>query len=459
MRSLAWPLAAASSLLTPSLLAQPVLAVRVGEGSVPEPSIARAASAVGARAQHGAALSAELRRRFGRVVPAGDPLRAQREAVGPLVQGYYGGRSGRAAARRGLAALVDEMARVPDALELVEENRSAYLRALMLLAHAAREDDDDVRAEPWLRRVVDFDRTWQSAPAEWPPAVRAQLDQVRGGAAPTGEGTLTVRVAREGCVVTVDGRARTENVRAGSHRVAVTCAQSARVRVVDVAAGATVTVTVDPRLDAALDLSSLPGLRYATDADRAANVTNDAAALGAALGAQRVVTVDVASVRVIEVGSGRAVAEVAPGAVDLEARVGAALRGESAVVAAPPPTTPSVRRGPGAAPWVLVGVGGAVMVAGGALLAASVGALGDVEALCPGYRCGALDGAQRTSAQESYDRARTLNTAGWVTLGVGAAAAVGGVVWYALASRRSDGPVVTAVVTGDGAAVGLSGRF
>jgi len=229
--------------------------------------------------------------------------------------------------------------------------------------------------------------------------------------------------------------------------------------VVDVAAGAAVTVAVDPRLDAALDLSSTPGLRYATDADRAANATNDAAALGAALGAQRVVTVDVASVRVIDAGGGRVVAEVAAGAPDLEARVGAALRGDSAVVVAPPAVTPPVRRGVGAAPWILVGVGGAVAVAGGALLAASFGALGDVEAVCPGYRCGALDGAQRTSAQESYDRARTLNTTGGVMLGVGAAAAVGGVVWYAVASRSSDVPVVTAVVTGDGAALGVSGRF
>jgi hypothetical protein len=458
MRLLAWPLAAASLLLTPALLAQPVLTVRVGEGAVAEASVARVASAVGADAQHGSALTASLVRRFGRVVPAGDPLRTQREAVGPLVQGYYGGRSGRAAARRGLTALVDEMARVPDALELVEENRAAYLRALMLLALDAREEGPVTRADPWLRRVLDFDRAWQPPPAEWPPALRAQLDQARGGAAPTGEGRLVVRVAREGCSATVDGRASGESVRVGSHRVAVTCVPNPRVRVVEVVAGATVTVTIDPRLDAALDLSATPGLRYATESERAANVTRDAAAVGAALEAPRVVTVDDVTTHVIDASPARAAVEAATQAPDLAVRLGAALRGERAVVVAPV-VTPPPRRGPGAAPWVLVGVGGAAVVAGGALLAASFGALGDVETVCPGYRCGALDAAQRTSAQESYDRARTLNTAGWVTLGVGAAAAVGGVVWYALASRRSDAPVVTAVVTGEGASVGVSGRF
>lgn len=158
---------------------------------------------------------------------------------------------------------------------------------------------------------------------------------------------------------------------------------------------------------------------------------------------------------------GRVAVEVPVDAPELEARVGAALRGE---VAAPPRaasavTPPAASRGAGAGPWVLVGVGGAAAVAGAVMLGASLGALGEVEAVCPGYRCGVLQGAQRQSAQESYDRAGALNAAGWAALAVGVGAAVGGVVWYAVASRRGDAPTVTAAVTGDGAALGVTGRF
>ena len=457
MRWTAAPLVASLVTSLPALaVAQPVLAVRVGDAYAPTGLVDRIVVGVGATARHGPELTAALTERFGRVAPAGDPLRARREAVAPLVQNYFTGRAGRTAARRGLTALVEEMARVPEALALVEGDRAQYLRALMLLAHDAREEESPARAEPWLRRVIDFDRAWQAPVAEWSPALRAQLDQLRGGA-PTGEGTLTVRVAREGCGATVDGRPLAGAVPAGSHRVAVTCSARPRIRVVTVPAGGTVALTIDPALDDALDLAATPTLHYATEAERVQRLASDAAAVGAALDEPRVVTVDLGIARVVDAFGGRVLLELDADAPSFEARVGAAARGEA--WDPPPPRAVAVHRGPGAGPWVLVGAGAAVAVAGGVLLGMSLGALGDVDAACPAHNCSMLAGAQRASAQSSYEDARTFNTAGWVALGVGAAAAVGGVVWYALASRHSEAPTVSAAVSGEGAAVGVAGRF
>jgi tetratricopeptide (TPR) repeat protein len=80
---------------------------------------------------------------------------------------------------------------------------------------------------------------------------------------------------------------------------------------------------------------------------------------------------------------------------------------------------PSNDAGPG--PWIVVGVGGAAVVAGAVLLAVAAADVAAVEGASPGTRWSEVRGA--------YDRSEAESIAGGVLLGVGAAAAAAGVVW------------------------------
>jgi hypothetical protein len=76
--------------------------------------------------------------------------------------------------------------------------------------------------------------------------------------------------------------------------------------------------------------------------------------------------------------------------------------------------------------------------------------------------CGDLSDDAQRNASDRYERARTWDTLAWVSLGVGAAAVVGSVLWYALSPRgeraqrsamrfggsfQATGAVATATVT------------
>jgi len=175
---------------------------------------------------------------------------------------------------------------------------------------------------------------------------------------------------------------------------------------------------------------------------------------------------------------------VRPGALTVEARDGGAvvLRREldlaagareavdlpappAAVAPAPhppaPPIAPSEPPSPAgvrAAPWILAGAGAALFLGGNLMFIARDGAVDARDAACPGGLC---DGAARAAAQGHDDDARAWQAAGYVTLGLGAAALVGGAVW-GLLDLRAARPVTAAPavrVTASGAALGLSGSF
>jgi len=91
-------------------------------------------------------------------------------------------------------------------------------------------------------------------------------------------------------------------------------------------------------------------------------------------------------------------------------------------------------RGPGVAPWIVVGVGAAGLATAGVLFGLATTAQSDRDTQCT--RDGCQGGALDLDA-----RYRDLALGGNLALGVGAAAVVGGVVWYLVARRR---PAVTA---------------
>lgn len=74
--------------------------------------------------------------------------------------------------------------------------------------------------------------------------------------------------------------------------------------------------------------------------------------------------------------------------------------------------------GPGVGPWILVGTGGAAIVAGVSLLVAAE------------VTKGPSSGATQRSAERAWDDARTLNISGWTVGAVGLAALCGGLGWY-----------------------------
>lgn len=95
----------------------------------------------------------------------------------------------------------------------------------------------------------------------------------------------------------------------------------------------------------------------------------------------------------------------------------------------PPPPSPLV------APWIVAGGGVALMAVSGVMIALRDARVEERDALCPNATCATT--AARQQAGGLDDEARTLQTVGYVSLGVGTAALVGGVVWWIAARPRS----------------------
>lgn len=85
----------------------------------------------------------------------------------------------------------------------------------------------------------------------------------------------------------------------------------------------------------------------------------------------------------------------------------------------PAATAPSA--GPGAGPWVVLGVGAAAAVAGGVLMGLAVADVALVENAPPA--------STWSSVRDAYGRSEAESIAGAVLLGVGGAAMIGGLVW------------------------------
>lgn len=95
--------------------------------------------------------------------------------------------------------------------------------------------------------------------------------------------------------------------------------------------------------------------------------------------------------------------------------------------------------GPGAAPWVMVGVGAGVAVAGGVMLGIGVKKESDAAAVCEDR--GANEPCPPDIAEDG-NLGIKMQIAGGVLLGVGLAAAAGGVIWWAVANIP-EGPTAT----------------
>lgn len=100
--------------------------------------------------------------------------------------------------------------------------------------------------------------------------------------------------------------------------------------------------------------------------------------------------------------------------------------------------------GPGVGPWILVGTGGAAIVAGVSLLVAAE------------LTKGPSTGATQRSAEHEWDEARTLNVSGWTVGAVGLAALCGGLGWY---FSVSDTVSIDLHATPDGSSFSVVGTF
>ncbi|MDB4928602.1 MAG: hypothetical protein JWM10_1086 [Myxococcaceae bacterium] len=448
----------------------PVLTVSVHDRGPSAAQVASVVGAIGADAQSGEALRRELLARFGRYAPPEDVLAAQRTAVAQGETAMFG--QSHAAGRRRLQPAVAAMEAAPDALELQENNRASYLKALFLLARIAYEDRHADEAEALLRRAFAFDPWWMPSDYDCPVRFRPFVARLRPPAvagAPGGSGTLSVRAPREGCTVSVDDARSASTAQsveqpapAGGHRVSIRCGEVSRVRSVTVAPGRTTSLAPDPRLDALLRVAEVPGLNYPTAPESPAVVISDGAAVGATLGAARVVLLTGDRPLVVDVRRGELVHDALSAQVE---RALGAGEGVPATVSVAPPTDPRVdvrpvapSRGAGAGPWVLVGAGVAALGAGGAFLALRGGALDNLETNCPTFECT----RETAPTGNAYREDASLYTAlAIVAGGVGVAAVAGGVIWYAVAPRRAAASAlrVTPWSTGTTSGLTLDARF
>lgn len=126
----------------------------------------------------------------------------------------------------------------------------------------------------------------------------------------------------------------------------------------------------------------------------------------------------------------------------------------------PLPTPPSpAARGPGAGPWIVAGVGVAGLALAGVFYGMALGARADRDAAC---QAGVGCDPSAQSHDDAYARDLTLTN---VALGVGAAAVVGGAVWYFVGRAGAPPARATASLrwtvspSPAGASVGLQGAF
>jgi tetratricopeptide (TPR) repeat protein len=114
---------------------------------------------------------------------------------------------------------------------------------------------------------------------------------------------------------------------------------------------------------------------------------------------------------------------------------------EPASAPPPPPPPPADRAGggPGIAPWVLVGVGGAALVTGVIVYAVGAGAISSAQNDCPSrMNCA-------NSVADKGNGGRSTEVAGAVVGGIGIAAAAAGVVWEIVGSKGSGSPAAASV--------------
>ena len=106
----------------------------------------------------------------------------------------------------------------------------------------------------------------------------------------------------------------------------------------------------------------------------------------------------------------------------------------AAGVVTPAPTAstapaPSAQESPDLAPWITLGVGGALVIVGAVLLGVGYADAATFQSAAPG--------SMWSSVASAHDQAPILEGTGFALLGVGVAAAVAGLVWALTASHGS----------------------
>jgi hypothetical protein len=457
----------------------PVIAVTVQERTPSAAVVARVVSAIGTDARYGAALSTTLAERFGRFAPQDDSLQPQREAIARAVDVFFNVSPERSRPR--FVAAIGVMEQSRNALELRDDNRASYLRALMMLARVETESGhtNAAAADLWLQRALAFDPAYTPTPHDYPPTITDRYPQLRAASVPAGRGHITVRTPREGCTVRVDdqvlpgdSRQRTVDVTVATHRVRAECGEASRVRSVNVVAEATVEVYVDPRLDVAVQTSGDSSLVYARASDVTEHLSADAAIMGQILGAHHVVVVDADNIRVIDVATHVVSTTIATNVSDLDTpiRLDARLRTAFSGATLPPTALPPndtghtdasstmSRSGAGVLPWLVTGAGVVLLGTGVVLNFVHNSEQSSLVAMCNDrgeqVRC-------PTNLAARGDDIATLNTARVVTLVAGGALVAGGLVWWLLdrPGTRSTTASVRVIPTVSTEFVGFAGRF
>lgn len=107
-----------------------------------------------------------------------------------------------------------------------------------------------------------------------------------------------------------------------------------------------------------------------------------------------------------------------------EASAAPPVASRPAAAPSPPPPPANVETEHGAAPWILVGVGGAAVATGIVLYAVGHGNVSSASSQCPNRMCSSAH-----LVSEGND-GRTLETVGGIVGGVGLAAAAAGLIWH-----------------------------
>jgi tetratricopeptide (TPR) repeat protein len=117
--------------------------------------------------------------------------------------------------------------------------------------------------------------------------------------------------------------------------------------------------------------------------------------------------------------------------------------------------------GPGALPWVVVGIGAATTIAGAVLLGVGTKKISDAEVICPDH-----DSCNDESARSLGNEGLGLQNAGAAVLAIGVVAVGAGLVWFFVSdsgddpgSAKAGALLPSLVVTPGFIGAGLQGRF
>lgn len=118
----------------------------------------------------------------------------------------------------------------------------------------------------------------------------------------------------------------------------------------------------------------------------------------------------------------------------------------------PTEPAPATAGSPGAdpAPWITLGVGAAVAVAGAVVLGVGFADIATVQ--------NAADGTSLSAIRDAHDQAPVLTGVGWAAIGVGVALAAAGLIW-GLSTGPATEPRAAAWIDGQSGGVVVGGAF